>query len=423
MKQFRILYREDDEESESCIKTTTIIFFVLFFCGVVAIGMAVTFFFLVDIWETRLSPDGNVPGNDDTSSPDTFDMIQADTASSKLRVIGYYSEFDAQDIRKSQLSKLTHAIVACVTMNSEGDLEFKENIEAKLKSMKKKSSKLKVMMSIGGWDNSNHFPSVMESLKKKFVNSIISFVNKNELDGVNIFWRTPPETHKFHYSQFLKTLREELDAQGKLDNKQYVISIMAPRPGIDNWESGFDLDEIMKYVDFINVLSMDYYAPWPNEWGKPVGPSAPLYSGGAPRKQYNVDYTMRYYIDETNQPEKFNLVIPFYVRLWKNVGEKLKESEVYRDVELKDGKVEGVPYMDRWTAEHEGWKLTPAYWDEKTKTSYIYNPENKTFLTFEDERSLAQKMLYVNERNLGGVWIWSVHTDDEDNTLLNLLLT
>ena len=93
-------------------------------------------------------------------------MIQADTASSKLRVIGYYSEFDAQDIRKSQLSKLTHAIVACVTMNSEGDLEFKENIDAKLKSMKKKSSKLKVMMSIGGWDNSNHFPSVMESLKK-----------------------------------------------------------------------------------------------------------------------------------------------------------------------------------------------------------------------------------------------------------------
>ncbi|EFO86075.1 hypothetical protein CRE_01670 [Caenorhabditis remanei] len=362
------------------------------------------------------------------SGTETVGIIQPFPTNSPIRVIGYYSEFyDKFIIRKSQLSKLTHAIVACVTMNSEGELHFKNDIAQReflstINKSKRMENKLRVMISIGGHDNSEHFSSAMESSRNKFVDSIVSFIAEHQIDGVNIFWEAPAQS-KFRYSEFLATLSDKLSEQGRTDDKQYVISIVAPRPGIDNWESGFDLDGIIDHVDFINVISMDYYAPWPNEWGKPVGPSAALYSGGAPRKQYNVDYTMRYYIEETRQPGKFNLVIPFYVRLWKNVGEKLKESEVYRDVELKDGKVEGVPYMDRWTAEHEGWKLTPASWDEKTKTSYTYNPEAKTFLTFEDARSLAEKMQYVNEKNLGGVWIWSVHTDDDDNTLLNLLLS
>lgn len=359
---------------------------------------------------------------------DTVGSIQPFPIASPIRVVGYYSEFDSKDIRKTQLSKLTHAIVACVQMNSGGDLQFKNDIvQHKFLSIKKKSqrieNKLKVMISIGGYDNSEHFPAVMENLKDKFVDSIVSFIKTHQIDGVNIFWETPSETHKSHYSDFLEKLREKLDAQGIIDDKQYLISIVVPRPGISSWECGFELDEIIDHVDFINVLSMDYYGPWPNQWGKPVGPSAPLYLGGGPQKEFNVDYTIRYYIEETKQPGKFNIVIPFYVRLWKNVGEKLNGNEVYRDVELKDGKAEGEPYMSRWTAEHEGWKLTPTSWNEDTKSSFIYNSEENTFLSFEDERSMAEKMKYVNEKNLGGVWIWSVHTDHDDETLLNLLVS
>ncbi|EFO85832.1 hypothetical protein CRE_01672 [Caenorhabditis remanei] len=311
---------------------------------------------------------------------ENVDFIQPFSTNSPIRVIGYYNEFD--DIRKNQLSKLTHAIVAL-------------------------SNKI-----VFG------FSTIIFS---KFVDSIVSFIAEHQIDGVNIFWETPAES-KFRYSEFLATLREKLSEQGRTDDKQYVISIVVPRRRLSGWGSGFDLDSIIDNVDFINVFSMNYYGPLPDEWGHKVWPSAPLFCENDRPKEFSVDYTMRYYIEETRQSGIFNLVIPFYVRLWKNVGEKLKESEVYRDVELKVGKVEGEPYMDRWTAEHEGWKLTPASWDEKTKTSYIYNPEAKTFLTFEDERSLAQKMQYVNEKNLGGVWIWSVHTDDEEGTLLNSLV-
>ncbi|EGT56390.1 hypothetical protein CAEBREN_08013 [Caenorhabditis brenneri] len=288
----------------------------------------------------------------------------------KTRIIGYYGEFESRDIKKSQLEKLTHAIVACVRMDKSGRLKFKdEEMRQKFLSLKTKASNMesgaKVMVSVGGNDNSEHFTTIMASARrrKKLINQIILFITEHQIEGVNLFWEQPPESHKFKYSKFLKNLRLKLSEQEKKDDKKYILSLVVPRAGIGNWESGFDLDVIIENVDFINVLTMDYYAPWPSDWGAPVGPSAPLYSGVGPKSHYNVNHTMQYYICETRRPDKFNIIIPFYIRLWRNVNERLKpESEVFRNVELIDGKVEGTPYMSKWTVDHEGWKRQESSW-------------------------------------------------------------
>uniref|UniRef100_A0A1I7UCD9 Glyco_18 domain-containing protein n=1 Tax=Caenorhabditis tropicalis TaxID=1561998 RepID=A0A1I7UCD9_9PELO len=402
---------------------------ILILCGILALGLPTA------VWRFygKLEEDsGNLSiRNVPVIRPEIIQIINSTLPVYEKKIIGYYDEFDKKDVLKKELEKLTHAIVACLKMNGNGSIEFKNNAaEQKFLSLKSKSkhleSSLKVMVSIGGYENSDYFSKIMASTRRrrKLTNSIVSFIKQHDINGVNIYWEHPPESQKFKYSKFLKKLRRKLDEQEDKDNKKYMISIVAPRARIDNWESGFDLDGIIDTVDFINVISLNYYGPWPNEWGSPVGPCAPLYSGVGSRSYFNVDHTIQYYIGETKRPDKLNIAIPFSVNLWRNVKEKLNpECEVFRNVELKDGKAEGQISMSRWTVDHEGWKLSPASWDKETRTSYIFDPVARTFLTFENEKSLAAKMDYVNEMRLGGVFVMSIRSEDDNEQLFNSLVS
>lgn len=214
----------------------------------------------------------------------------------------------------------------------------------------------------------------------------------------------------------MRDLREKLDKQ----LKSYIVSILLPPAGVDIWEMGYDLDEIIDHIDFMNVYSMDYSGPWDNKWGTPTGPSAPMNYNIGPRKHFTVDWTMKYYACKTRQPNKFNIVIPFYARIWRSVGEAITlKTEVFRNAKLINGKADGDPYISRLSVKQKGIELFPYSWDNATKSSYIWKPKEKTFLTFENERSIEKKLQYVNEMNLGGVWIWSVDMDDRINTLLD----
>ncbi|PIC46343.1 hypothetical protein B9Z55_006066 [Caenorhabditis nigoni] len=113
---------------------------------------------------------------------------------------------------------------------------------------------------------------------------------------------------RLQYLQFLKELKQKM----KEENDNYVLSVTVPAAGISQWEDGFDLREIVRHVDFFNVFTMDYYGPWPNQWGTAVGPTSPLYGGINEKKNFNVNYTMQYYKKETGEPSKLNIVIPFY---------------------------------------------------------------------------------------------------------------
>ncbi|EFO85826.1 hypothetical protein CRE_01671 [Caenorhabditis remanei] len=442
---------EDSIENSGCCKVTTIITSVLFFCGVLALGLAFTFFFVVE--KLELDKNSSFPESSSnfpsevftekitvqpsstvsTSAPQgevvVFKKHVTSTSASvshpttkhcDQRIVGFYSENELSEITKSQLRKLTHAVFAYIRMNADGTLQFKdEEVKRRFLDLRKESktlkSSLKIMISIGGPDNSVNFPKViMDVMKQKiFIESIISFLKEYRLDGVDLFWKWPKEYQKHEFTRFLN----ELKYTSKLQNEEYVVSVTAPAPGIDGWENGFDLNEILKHVDFINVLTMDYYGPWDSIWGNPTGPSSPLYSKVDVKK--NVDYSMEHYVCDTSQPFKFNIVIPFHVKLWKNVQEALSpENIMFRRVELKNSKAEGNAYMSRWTVGRENWKISNATWDEETKSSYIWNPVAKTYLTFESDESIAAKMEYVKSMNLGGVWIWFVDQDDVKNSLL-----
>ncbi|PIC46345.1 hypothetical protein B9Z55_006067 [Caenorhabditis nigoni] len=339
------------------------------------------------------------------------------------RIVGYYFGFESLDITKCQLEKLTHAVFGFLEITPEGNIIF-PSAEAAMRyyDLKEKSKEvkndLKLMISIGGPEYSENFSSlIVDPVKRKMlITNISKFIEKTGSDGIDISWKWPKQSEKSAYSSFFKELRNDM----KLQQKQHLISVLVPPVDIGRWEAGFDFNEILKYVDFFNVFTMYYYGPWANQSGALVGPTAPLCKTcPEERKNFNIDHTLDYYIQKTGEPEKLNMVIPFFARLWKNVGDPVEPYQFgIRWAEMKDGKAEGNPYMSRWTMKNEGWDTWGMQWDNKTQTSFLHNPEKRTYLSLETKDSIEEKMNYADYKKLGGIWIWSVDMGDETNCLL-----
>lgn len=78
---------------------------------------------------------------------------------------------------------------------------------------------------------------------------------------------------KENYVTFLRELRAKLG----IDR---LISI-AGGAGTEAF-NGFDVPNIVKYVDWIGVMSYDFFGAWDSQWGAYVGPNAPLYHSAPP---------------------------------------------------------------------------------------------------------------------------------------------
>lgn len=66
----------------------------------------------------------------------------------------------------------------------------------------------------------------------------------------------------------------------------------------------------------------------------------------------------------------------------------------------------------------KGWKV---YWDKHASTPYAYHKADKKYLSFDNAKSLKDKVNYVVKEKLGGVMVWSLEMDDHSNSLLKSL--
>ena len=190
-------------------------------------------------------------------------------------------------------------------------------------------------------------------------------------------------------------------------------------------DPGYDLVNLLKYADWANVMSYDYFGAWDSKWGAYTGPPAPLYYSNPKgfSGKVNVHWSIRYYVCKTRQPHKINMGVPFYGRYWKNVGDPVDARDaMWRMAEEKNGKFE-VGFAG-WASIKDKWLKDPTVeikMHRGAKVPFAWSEERKEFLGFESPESLAEKVRYAEEHNLGGFMIWAVDHDDEDSSMLNVL--
>lgn len=281
----------------------------------------------------------------------------------------------------------------------------------------------KVSFAIGGWEDSKYFSHVLRrpDLRNVFIAEIQKMLTQYDFDGVDIDWEYPvtggavqgiPEDRE-NYVAFLRDLRAKL-------GKNRLISIAAGA-GQEAF-TGYDVKNIIKYVDWIGVMSYDFFGAWESKWGAFVGPNAPLFHSAPPgySGKLNVDYAMKKYSCSGKQLQKIVMGIPFYGRFWAKTipGKYPNDYPNFRTAENSNGKYGGeVTYRQL----QYSWKINSdstykKYWDDRSKTPWAM--KDSLIVTYDNEKSIAAKVKYANSRNIGGVMIWSIDHDDDNQKLL-----
>ncbi|KAI1701856.1 glycosyl hydrolases family 18 domain-containing protein [Ditylenchus destructor] len=356
------------------------------------------------------------------------------------RVVGYFTAWGNRNFTIEQAKHLTHAIFAFLKVHPDGTIGLDSNKENFDRLPANASPTMASDAATGGWENSEHFSSIIADSNGKrqtFIESIVEIVKDYGFDGVDLDWEYPVtgganegvEVDKPNYVDFLRELRSRFTAlEAETQRHSPLIISFAGAAGQWTLDPGFDLPGLLKYADYVNIMTYDYFGAWPtSKWGAYTGPPAPLWHGTP--KSYSgkthVHWSLKYYYCRGGKENlhKLTMGLPFYGRFWKNVGNAVDPADPMWRLATPNRYKEFEGGHVAWSEMAEkNWNPKDAVFHEKTKSAYIWKEAERMFLGMENEETLKHKLAYFNSYNLGGVMIWSLDMDDDYNTLLNAVV-
>lgn len=379
-------------------------------------------------------------------SPKSNEQLEdsINTGSTKEPVImAYYVAERDYKPEKIPVEKLTH-IIYSFTNVIDGEMKFRNpevagpKIEALVKQ-KERNPDLKVMIACGGWGADGFSDMALtEESRTKFINSASEFIKKYQLDGMDMDWEYPgisgagtmarPEDTQ-NFTALMKGLRDMLD---KFDTPKVLTFASA---GWKRYYDFVDMDEVMKYADYTNVMTYDQVSGVSIYTGHhtPLGDVSSEDIKGTPFSAHldslykngdspdpdprSAEKIVDFLINEGVRPEQIVIGSAFYGRVWKGVPPA--NNGLYQ---LSGGLQIGWMAYHRIRDSYEQDPNFHRYWDEKAKAPYMYNSKDSLMVSYDDTVSVALKTKYTMEKGLGGIMFWELGNDTkEEGSLLDAI--
>jgi chitinase len=338
--------------------------------------------------------------------------IAKPTASTKNYIVGYYTAWSRNSgftPDKINVSKLTHINYAFADISSGLQVVMDEpNTDLRnlsdLKNLKKKNSALKIIISVGGWDNSQRFSDAAAtgSSRETFAQSCLNFVLNNGLDGVDLDWEYPVSggltgnTHrpqdKQNYTMLAQAIRQKLNMQTARDGKQYFLTITgAPDKGFLN---SIEPAALLSYTDYLFIMGYDMHGPWEDY----ADYNAPLYSSD----KININQGIANYINAGVSAKKLVLGMPFYGYLYQVTK---TSSNGFKSPFTSSKSISYDTVVSQYL-NHSGYA---AYYDSTAMVPYLFG--GNTFISYENPNSIAKKAGLARKYGLAGVGAWELAFD------------
>ena len=293
---------------------------------------------------------------------------------------------------------------------------------AALVALKQENPSLTVLVSVGGWLWSGNFSdmAVTKTSRDLFIESVVEFINRNHLDGLDIDWEYPglvgagnhfrPED-KQNYTLLLKELRHRFNQQEKKLHRRLYITIAAGASS--DFLAHTEMNKVQKYVDTVNLMAYDYYEPTDDAI---AGHHAPLFTNPADPKKVSADRSVQEFEHAGVPAAKIILGVPFYGHVWGAVTDTnhglFQPGKPIPNAFAKYGNITATMLNNGFV----------RYWDPIASVPYLYNPEKKIFVSYEDPESLGLKSRYVLDHKLGGMMFWD-YSGDPAGALLDAINT
>ncbi|XP_045475619.1 probable chitinase 10 [Harmonia axyridis] len=280
--------------------------------------------------------------------------------------------------------------------------------------LKRLNPKLKVMISVGGGEQSapHRFASMVSSATKRrnFIRSVIQFMKVHNFDGLDIHWQYPGDEELGGHTsdkEYLVLLLEELNELFR--PREWLLSIAVPASRF-RIEDGFRPDRLANLVDFVNLQAYNFHRD------KDPGAEHHANLNVRPDDQdldtfFNVDYAVKYWLKKGLPRSKLVVGIPFFGRSFT----LLNSNETLMGSPIKGPGNEGyytqtkgfLAYFEVCDLMmHEGWELH----SDSSGAPYIVNGDQ--WVAFDNTDSIKKKITYVKDLELGGIFVWSADMDD-----------
>jgi chitinase len=313
------------------------------------------------------------------------------------------------DIAAQKLTRINYAFANLVDGRIANGSAYDDKNLAALVALKQQNPSLTVLVSAGGWLWSSGFSDIALTKESRatFIASVADFVTRNQLDGLDIDWEypgLPGSTNNFRpvdkqtYTLFLKELRQSFNHLEKKLRRPLYLTVAAGANS--EFLEHTEMKKVQKYLDTVNLMAYDYY----EGEDATTGHHAPLYTNPADPKKISADRSVHEYEQAGVPAAKIVLGVPFYSHVWGEVADM--NHGLYQP-----GKQPAAGTRPSGGPEAMMKNGFIRYWDPIASVPYLYNPEMKVWVSYDDPQSLGLKCKYVLDHKLRGVMFWDYESD------------
>ena len=282
-----------------------------------------------------------------------------------------------------------------------------------LERLRDANPEIKILVSIGGW-GSGGFSTMSRSkeTRARFAKSCLHAIQKYRLDGVDIDWEYPcldwagidaSIDDRVNFTKMLEEVRRTFDEY----DPELMLTIAVGNDSyfIENTE----MDKVSKVLNYVSLMTYDMRGCGDSITGHHTNLYMPK-NRSLPRAHRSVENSVRIFSEAGVPKEKLVIGIAFYSRMWQSV-ESLANNGLWQKAAPGDYGPSYHEIKERFL-NRNGFT---RYYDSECEAPYLF--DGNTFISYDDETSIAAKCRYVKKEGLAGVMYWE-HSCDNTRTLL-----